>query len=45
MLEDVQRMRIDEPGSLVNDGRRAIVNLQMDRSEVLVRIVLMPAQE
>jgi hypothetical protein len=38
-------MRIDEPGSLVNDRCRAIVDLQMDRAEVVVRIVLMSAHE
>nr|WP_254831377.1 hypothetical protein [Haloglomus salinum] len=44
-LDDIQRMRIDEPGALVDDGRRAIVDLEMDRAEIVMRIVLMPTDQ
>ncbi|MFT4922004.1 MAG: hypothetical protein ACI8XM_001212 [Haloarculaceae archaeon] len=34
--DDIQGMRIDELGSLVDDGRRAIVDLEMDRAEIVI---------
>jgi len=45
VLDDIKRMRVDELRWFVRDGRRAVVHLQMDRPEVVVRVVLVPADQ
>nr|WP_250138948.1 hypothetical protein [Halosolutus amylolyticus] len=45
MLNDIKRMRVDELRSLVSDDRRAVVHLQVYRTEVMMSVVLVPADQ
>jgi hypothetical protein len=38
-------MCIDEPGGFVIDGHRSVVHLTVDRSKLVVRLLLMPADQ
>ena len=41
LLDDIERVRIDELRPLVVDGRRPVIHLQMNGAELVVRTVSM----
>lgn len=45
LLDDVERVRVEEPRGLAGDGRAPVVDLQVDGAQLLVRAVPVPADE
>ena len=43
LLDDIERVRVDELRPPAVDGRRPVVYLQMNGAELVVRITSMPA--